>query len=188
LKISARRYPFQDGYFWCCSKIMRRKQVMRLHKGFWLLMALLAGLVSLAACGDNTATTAPPTAAAVPTTALVVSVAPTTAVASATTAAAGSTTAAAGANPTPPLPTQADAKAEAGRLIFAKTCAGCHLGQGTQAGKAPQLSKSQNAINPDFVRNQVRNGKNKMPAFDTSKVSDADLENIIVYLKAIHSS
>jgi mono/diheme cytochrome c family protein len=168
---------------------------MHMHKGFWLLMALLAGLVSLAACGDNTATTAPPAAAAVPTTALVVSVAPTTAAASATTAAAGSTTAAAGAAatkapaaPTPPLPTQADAQAEAGRLIFAKTCAGCHLGQGTQAGKAPQLSKSQNAINPDFVRHQVRTGKAPMPAFDTTKVTDTDLANIIVYLKAIHTS
>ena len=81
-----------------------------------------------------------------------------------------------------------DAKAEAGRLVFAKTCAGCHLGQGTLAGRAPQLSVSQNAINADFVRNRVRKGKAPMPAFDTTKVSDADLENIIVYLQAIHKS
>lgn len=161
---------------------------MRLFKSSWLPVALLLAVVSLAACGDNTAIPAP-AATVAPTTAVVVTVAPTTAAASATTAAAGGTTAPAGAaNPTPPLPTQADAKAEAGRLVFAKTCAGCHLGQGTLAGRALQLSVSQNAINADFVRNQVRKGKAPMPAFDTTKVSDADLENIIVYLQAIHKS
>ena len=165
---------------------------MRILKSSWLLVAFLVGIVVLAACGDNTATSAPAPAAAAPTTAVSVTIAPTTAAAAAsTTAAAGATTAAgtkAAPAPTAPLPTQADAKAEAGRLVFAKTCAGCHLGQGTQAGKAPQLSVSQNAINPDFVRHQVRNGKAPMPAFDQSKVSDADLENIIAYLKAIHTS
>lgn len=155
---------------------------MRILKSPWLPLVFLLGVVGLAACGDSTATSAPPAAA--PTTVAVVA----TTAASATTAAAGATTAAAAPNPTPPLPTQADAKAEAGRQIFAKTCAGCHLGQGTLAGRAPQLSVSQNAINADFVRNQVRKGKAPMPAFDTSRVSDADLENIIVYLKAIHKS
>lgn len=156
---------------------------MRILKISWLPLAFLVGVLALAACGDNTATSAPAAAAAAPTTAISVTLAPTTAAAS--TTAAGTKAAPA---PTAPLPTQSDPKAEAGRLIFAKTCAGCHLGQGTQAGRAPQLSVSQNAINPDFVRNQVRNGKPPMPAFNTSKVSDADLENIIAYLKAIHTS
>ncbi len=162
---------------------------MRLFKSSWLLVIiLLLTVVSLAACGDSTSTSIP--VAAAPTTAVSVTVAPTkaavTTAAGATTAAAGGTTAAAAA-PTPPLPTQADAKAEAGRLIFAKTCAGCHAGQGTQAGRSPQLSVSQNAINADFVRTQVRNGKGRMPAYDQTKISDADLENIILYLKAIHT-
>ena len=155
---------------------------MRIIKSPWLPIVFLLGVVGLAACGDSTATSAP--AAAVPptvapTTAVSVTIAPTT---------AASTTTRAAAAPTPPLPTQSDPKAEAGRQVFARTCAGCHLGQGTQAGRAPQLSVSQNAINPDFVRHQVRTGKAPMPAFDTTKVSDADLENIIVYLQAIHKS
>jgi mono/diheme cytochrome c family protein len=153
---------------------------MRVLKISWLPLAFLVGVLGLAACGDNT--TAP---AATSTTAVSVTLAPTTAADSTT---AAGTQASGGAAPTAPLPTQSDPKAEAGRLIFAKTCAGCHLGQGTQAGRAPQLSVSQNAINPDFVRNQVRKGKAPMPAFDQSKVSDADLENIIAYLKAIHTS
>ncbi|MDB5081522.1 MAG: hypothetical protein JWP00_3446 [Chloroflexi bacterium] len=169
---------------------------MRLHKSSWLCLIFLLGIIGLAACGDNTATTAPPAAA--PTTAAVAA-APTTAAAAPTTAAAaagattaaaagGTTAAAAAAAPTPPLPTQSDTRAEAGRLVFARSCAGCHLGQGTQAGRAPQLSVSQNAINADLVRTQVRNGKNRMPAFDQTKVTDAELEGIIVYLKAIHTS
>ena len=156
---------------------------MRVLKISWLPLAFLVGVLSLAACGDNTVTTAPAQAAASATAAVTVTLAPTTAAAS-TTAAATKAPAA----PTAPLPTQSDPKAEAGRLVFAKTCAGCHLGQGTQAGRAPQLSVSQNAINPDFVRNQVRKGKAPMPAFDQSRISDADLENIIAYLKAIHTS
>lgn len=151
---------------------------MRVLKISWLPVAFLVGVLGLAACGDNT--TAPAPAAASTTAAVSVTLAP-------TTAAAG-TRASGGAAPTAPLPTQSDPKVEAGRQIFAKTCAGCHLGQGTQAGRAPQLSVSQNAINPDFVRNQVRKGKAPMPAFDQSKISDADLENIIAYLKAIHTS
>ena len=151
---------------------------MRVLKISWLPLAFLVGVLSLAACGDNTVTTAPAQAAASTTAAVTVTLAPTTAAA----------TTKAPAAPTAPLPTQSDPKAEAGRLVFAKTCAGCHLGQGTQAGRAPQLSVSQNAINPDFVRNQVRKGKAPMPAFDQSRISDADLENIIAYLKAIHTS
>jgi len=146
---------------------------MRVLKISWLPLAFLVGVLSLAACGDNTVTTAPAQAAASTTAAVTVTLAPATK---------------APAAPTAPLPTQSDPKAEAGRLVFAKTCAGCHLGQGTQAGRAPQLSVSQNAINPDFVRNQVRKGKAPMPAFDQSRISDADLENIIAYLKAIHTS
>ena len=149
---------------------------------------LLLSMVILAACGDPTATTAPaatPTVA--PTTAAATTLAPTTAAAAggATTAAVTGTRPA--ATPTAPLPTLADTKAEAGRVVFARTCAGCHLGQGQLAGRAPQLSVSQNAINPDFVRQRVRTGSpGKMPAFDQTKVSDADIENIILYLKAIH--
>lgn len=159
---------------------------MRILKSPWLPLIFLLGVVGLAACGDATNTSAPPAAA--PTTAA--AVAPTTAVSAtvAPTKAASATTAAAGTTAAAPQPTQSDPKAEAGRQIFAKTCAGCHLGEGTQAGRAPQLSVSQNAINADFVKNQVRNGKGRMPAFDTTKVSDADLENIILYLKAIHKS
>lgn len=169
-----------------------------------LCLAALSTLI-LVACGDPTATSAPaatpttvPTTAA-PTTAAATTAAATTAAASgATTAAAGAgTTAAGGAAgsattaapaPTAPLPTMAGTQEELGRQAFARTCAGCHLQQGLAGGRAPQLSTSQNAINADFVRKQVRNGGTKMPKFDQTKVSDADLENIILYLKAIHKS
>lgn len=171
---------------------------MTFRKRFYgLSWLLLLGLLVLAACGDATNTSAPaaaPTTA--PTTAAATTAASTTAAATTAAAASGATTAAAGAattvaaTPTAPLPTRADASAEAGRQVVARNCAGCHLQQGLAAGRAPQLSTSQNAINADFVRNQVRNGSasKRMPAFDQTKISDADLANIILYLKAIHKT
>jgi len=154
----------------------------RLARFVWLL-PLVAFM--LAACGDPTATTVPPTAAPPTATAVPATTAPATTTAAATTT-VGSPAAA--PNPTPPLPTLADTASEAGRLVFAKTCAGCHLGQGTQAGRAPVLATSAKAIDPDFVRKQVRNGGTRMPAFDATKVSDAQIESLILYLKAIHKS
>ncbi|NWJ46394.1 MAG: cytochrome c [Chloroflexi bacterium] len=144
------------------------------------IWALPLFVLLVVACGDNTATPVPPA-----TTAAVAATHSTTTTAAVTTAA---TTTTAVPNPTLPLPTQADTTAEAGRQAFAKVCAGCHLGQGTQAGKAPVLALSTNAINADFVRNQVRKGGKLMPPISTSRISDADLENVIVYLKAIHKS
>jgi mono/diheme cytochrome c family protein len=152
----------------------------KLTRFVWLLplVALL-----MVACGDPTATNVPPTAA--PPTATAV---PTTTAAATTTAAVAATTTAAAPAPTPPLPTLADPASEAGRLVFAKTCAGCHLGQGTLAGRAPVLATSAKAIDPDFVRKQVRSGGTRMPAFDATKVSDEQIESLILYLKAIHKN
>ncbi len=160
-------------------------------------MALLVASLVLVACGDPTATPVPATTAAIPpttapaaTTAAAATAAATTAAAAgATTAAAGATTAAAGAAPAPtaPLPTMSAPGPEAGRQVFAARCTGCHFQQGQAVGGCgPNLSVSKNAIDPDFVRKQVRGGKGIMPAFDQTRVSDADLENIILYLKAIN--
>lgn len=167
--------------------------VPKVFRFSWILMA---GCLLLAACGDSTATstvpaatatsrptntaipatTAPPTTVA-PTTAPVTTVAPTTApptTVAPTTAAATTTVA---------LDPQ---RVEAGRKVFDVQCMGCHLEEGKKEGYGPNLSTSQNALNPDYVRGNVRNGRGRMIAFDKTEVSDADLENIILYLRSIH--
>ncbi len=184
--------------------------IRRVKSGFGLLvgLAILTALV-LVACGDATsttasnpvaapsvaaattsvATTAATTTSAATTAATTTSIATTSAVttsaATTTTSAAGTTAAGAtSAAALPPL--NLSESAEAGRKVVAARCSGCHLQEGRAAGRAPQLSVSQNALDAAYVTSNIRNGKGRMPAFDQTKVSDTDLANIIAYLKAIH--
>lgn len=175
---------------------------LKFYRFSWLL---LPAMLLLAACGDSSATSTVPAAiatatrpattlaattaqatTAAATTAPVTTVAPTTAAATTapvTTAAA--TTTAASATTSAAVDPQ---KAEAGHKVFVMQCNGCHVEEGKKAGYGPNLSTSQNALNPDYVRGNVRNGRGKMVAFDKSEVSDADLENIILYLRSIHQN
>lgn len=171
------------------------------HKNFGLALTTMVALLLLAACGDNTATSTPPAATATtrPTTSAATAAPATTAVTTAarttvpatvaaTTAAATTNAATTGTSSTTAVALDPQ-KVEAGRKVFATQCTGCHLQEGKAGGGlGPNLAKSQNALNPDYVRGNVRNGRGQMIAFDKSEVSDADLENIILYLKSIHQS
>jgi mono/diheme cytochrome c family protein len=67
--------------------------------------------------------------------------------------------------------------------LFATTCGWCHSDGGRAAGKGPQLMNS--ARTDDFMRNRIKNGKEgAMPAFGTS-FSDADIDHIIAYIRAL---
>jgi mono/diheme cytochrome c family protein len=172
---------------------------LKLYRFSWLMPVII---VVLAACGDNTATstTVPATATTsaattVPTTVAVSSttVAATTTVAITTVVAttAARTTAAVTTPPVAaPVTTAAVAldpqKVAAGKKVFVAQCQGCHPQEGKAAGYGPNLSTSQHALDPNYVRGNVRNGRGQMIAFDKSEVSDADLENIILYLRSIH--
>jgi len=67
--------------------------------------------------------------------------------------------------------------------LFATTCGWCHSGAGRVAGKGPQLMNT--ARSDDFIRNRIKNGKEgAMPAFGKS-FSDADIDQIIAYIRAL---
>lgn len=67
--------------------------------------------------------------------------------------------------------------------LFATTCGWCHNDGGRVAGKGPQLMNTKRS--DDFIRNRIRNGKlGAMPAFGT-QFSDADLNAIIAYIRAL---
>jgi mono/diheme cytochrome c family protein len=67
--------------------------------------------------------------------------------------------------------------------LFATTCGWCHSDAGRAAGKGPQLMNT--ARSDDFIRHRIKNGKEgKMPAFGAS-FSDADIEDIIAYIRAL---
>ncbi len=172
---------------------------------FSVLSLILLITFILVACGDSTATStvpaaptiAPPSTStratavttaiptAAPTTVAATTVAPTTAsttniptTLAATTAAPATTAATTSVDPQ---------KAEAGRKVFVTQCAGCHLGEGKSGGGiGPNLATSEKSLDAALVRSNVRNGKGQMVAFTPAEVSDADLENIIIYLKSIH--
>ncbi len=67
-------------------------------------------------------------------------------------------------------------RADLGESLFEETCGGarCHTGLG------PDLDGL--GVTPGQVRAQVRQGPGKMPSFDTSELSDENLEHILAYL------
>jgi mono/diheme cytochrome c family protein len=67
--------------------------------------------------------------------------------------------------------------------LFATTCGYCHADGGRAAGKGPQLMNT--VRSDDFIRNRIKNGKEgAMPAFGKT-YSDADIDRIIAYIRAL---
>jgi mono/diheme cytochrome c family protein len=67
--------------------------------------------------------------------------------------------------------------------LFAGTCGFCHSHGGRAAGKGPQLMDSPR--DDDFLRNRIKNGKNgAMPAFGAA-FTDAQIDQMIKYIRAL---
>ena len=67
--------------------------------------------------------------------------------------------------------------------MFATICGFCHANGGRAVGKGPQLMNT--ARSDDFIRNRIKNGKEgAMPAFGKT-FSDADIDRIIAYIRAL---
>jgi mono/diheme cytochrome c family protein len=67
--------------------------------------------------------------------------------------------------------------------LFATTCGWCHSDGGRAAGKGPQLMDTKR--DDDFIRNRIKNGKEgAMPAFGAT-FSDAQIDEIIKYIRAL---
>jgi mono/diheme cytochrome c family protein len=73
-----------------------------------------------------------------------------------------------------------NAKVAHGQVVFMANCDKCH--PGGEAGLAPAINWNPA---PAFVKKfQVRHGLGVMPSFKENKISDADLDDIVAYLKA----
>ena len=69
------------------------------------------------------------------------------------------------------------------RQLFATTCGWCHSAGGRAAGKGPQLMNDPH--DDGFLRNRIKNGKQgAMPAFG-STFSDAQIDDIIKYIRSL---
>jgi mono/diheme cytochrome c family protein len=84
------------------------------------------------------------------------------------------------AQPATPAPDDAPFNVE---QLFATTCGFCHSSGGRVAGKGPQLMNTQR--DDDFLRNRIKNGKEgAMPAFGAT-FSDAQIDQIVKYIRAL---
>jgi mono/diheme cytochrome c family protein len=88
---------------------------------------------------------------------------------------------------TPAYAQSAAPAADEGKLdvqqLFATTCGWCHSDGGRAAGKGPQLMDDTH--DNDFLHNRIKNGKEgAMPAFGAS-FSDAQIDDIIKYIRAL---
>ncbi len=68
--------------------------------------------------------------------------------------------------------------AAAGAEVYANNCAGCH-----DAG-APNLREHGQHESAAEIRSLIRNGSGRMPAFDETMISAADLENVMAHLQS----
>ena len=70
--------------------------------------------------------------------------------------------------------------AAAGKVVFTRTCAGCHAGLGTRAGFGPQLSGQ--GLKPAFIKTTLENGRGQMPA---GLVSGQELADVVAYVESL---
>ncbi len=107
---------------------------------------------------------------------------PTTTPTTATTTPATASTTPTTATTTHPATTPAGGGTAAqGRAVFQRVCARCHE-DGEPDGPVPNLRWSEARM-----REMVRNGNRRMRAIPVTRLSDADLATLVVYLRSTHA-
>ena len=71
-----------------------------------------------------------------------------------------------------------------GQQLFMYNCNQCH--PGGAAGLAPGLNDK--PLPAVAIKTQIRNGVGAMPAFDESRLIDADVDAIVKYLKSLRAT
>lgn len=159
--------------------IRLRGRVMKKSRGLILGLALAALTmgVTISCSGQATPT---PTPTPVPVTKTFPTPAPTPT----PIAAAKSPTPAPAASPKAgETTTTASGNATAGKTAYAASCAGCHpLGA---SGVGPNLAGVGGRQTDAQMNQTIRSGKGIMPAFSAAQLTDAQLQDIIAYLKTL---
>ncbi|MBI4301319.1 MAG: cytochrome c [Chloroflexi bacterium] len=90
---------------------------------------------------------------------------------------------AATSTPAAGTPTPSGGDATRGKTVFAANCTVCHP-DGKQ-GVGPSLIGVTTKLTTQQITTQIRNGKNVMPAFSTTQISDAQLADLLAYLATL---
>jgi mono/diheme cytochrome c family protein len=143
---------------------------------------------AVSACGGATPapTAAPTTKPAAPAAATAPAVAPTTAPTTAPTKAPAAATGAAPLAPATVAATAAAApaaagNATAGKAVFDQNCGSCH--PNGAAGVGPALAGKNLAA--ATITTTVRSGRESMPPFPASKISDPQLADLVAYVQSL---
>ena len=72
----------------------------------------------------------------------------------------------------------------AGQQVFMRNCYQCH--PGGSAGLGPAINDK--PLPGLAIKTQVRKGVGAMPAFDANRIPDADVDNLIAYLKTVRKN
>jgi mono/diheme cytochrome c family protein len=70
-----------------------------------------------------------------------------------------------------------------GEVVFGRYCNTCHPGGGLGAG--PSLIRAVPGLTDDQVRDIVRHGKTRMPGFTEQEISDAELDDLIGFVRGL---
>jgi mono/diheme cytochrome c family protein len=81
----------------------------------------------------------------------------------------------------PPVNTESNAQLAEGQRVFTTTCNQCH--PGGAAGLGPALNNK--PFHAPLMKFQVRWGVGSMPRFSRSQISDEQLNDVILYVKAL---
>lgn len=68
-----------------------------------------------------------------------------------------------------------------GRVVYMQDCYKCH--PGGEAGIGPSLNNRR--FTTALMRMRIRRGGERMPAFDRSKISDKQMDELMAYLSAL---
>lgn len=71
-----------------------------------------------------------------------------------------------------------------GRKVFMANCNACH--EGGAGGLGPALNNK--PLPGWLIRFQVRNGLGVMPAFPEKQISNAELDDLLIYLKVLRQA
>ena len=85
---------------------------------------------------------------------------------------------------TPPLRVTADERVSVGQQVFMQHCYQCH--PGGAGGVAPAINDKPLPV--WLMKTQVRAGLGAMPGFSKDRISDEQLDALMVYLKALRAT
>ena len=69
------------------------------------------------------------------------------------------------------------------KTVYARYCNVCHPGGG--AGSGPSLISLAPRLTDEQIKYVVRHGKNRMPGYKTTDISDTDLDNMVLYIRSL---